>query len=123
MHQNYDRDQERIANMVADAAKTGVAIGAQIAMMPRTKPVKVEIRTAADDVEDTRQGLKKGKSIQEISQSIRESSVAQGIAQAGNDVGQYVQHIVQSAEMENATERMPSSALEQQRSKTRKKTL
>ena len=61
MHQNYDRDQERIANMVADAAKTGVTIGAQIAMMPRTKPVKVEIRTAADDVEDTRQGLKKRK--------------------------------------------------------------
>ena len=123
MHQNYDRDRERIANMVADAAKTGVTIGAQIAMMPRTKPVKVEIRTAADDVEDTRQGLKKGKSIQEISQSIRQSSVAQGIAQAGNDVGQYVQHIVQSAEMENATERMPSSALEQQQKRTRKKTL
>ncbi len=67
MSGNYDRDQERIANMVADAAKTGVTISAQIAMMHRTKPVKVEIRSAADDVEDTRQGLKKGKSIQEIS--------------------------------------------------------
>ena len=121
MHQNYNQDQERLANIVADVTKTGVSVGAQIAMMPRHKPVKVEIRTAADDVVDTRQGLKQGKSVEEIAKSIQQSSVAQGIVKAGNDLGQYVQLIAQKAEMDNSIERMPSSALQQ--SKTRKKTL
>ncbi len=120
MHQNYNQDQERLANIVADVTKTGVSVGAQIAMMPRHKPVKVEIRTAADDVLDVRQGLKQGKSAEEIAKSIQQSSVAQGIVKAGNDLGQYAQLIAQKAEMENASERMPSSL---QQKRTRQKTL
>ena len=116
-----DADQERVANIIGNVVQSGVTIGAQLAMIPRNKPVKVEISTAAHDVQTARQELKKGKSLKDISQAILQSSVAKGIAKAGGDVGQYIKLVVQRAEIKNATERMPSTARQQTR--TRKKTL
>ena len=121
MSGNYDADQERIASMVGNIVQSSVTIGAQIATRPKTKSVEVEIQTTAHDIQTARQGLKKGKSIKEISQRILKGNVAQRIAKAGGDVGQYIKLVVQRAEIKNATERMPSTA--RQQTKTRKKTL
>ena len=121
MHQNYDHTQERLSNVVGDIAKTGIIVSTELAMKPRRKPVEVRIRTAADDVVDARRELKKGKSSEDISQSLQQSSVAQRIAKDGGNVEQYTQLIVQNAEMENAVSRMPSAA--HQQVKRKKKSL
>lgn len=118
---NYDHDQERLGNIAADFIKISVTVGTQIAAMRREKEVKVNIRTAKEDVNDVRQGLKEGKSAEEIAKAVSQSDVAKRIAKNGGNVEQYTGIIMQKAEMDNDVERMPTQS--QNKAKTRRKTL
>ncbi len=121
MYQQSDADQEKLFNVGADVIKKGVKLTAEIALISRHQAVEVEIKTAADDVKKVRQGLKTGVSRKEIAQSLLKSEVAQRIAKAGGNVKEYAMTILQKAEIENATEMMPSTSLK--KVKTRRKTL
>ena len=118
---NQEQEQEKLANTVADVIKTGVTVGAQLAAIPRSKPVKIKINTAKNDVDNVRQMLKRGESKTEIAKIVSQSDTAKRISKNGGDIEQYTGLILQKAELDNAVEKMPSQA--QNQVKTRKKTL
>lgn len=120
MSGSYEHDQERMVNATSQAVSTAVSVGAQL-WMSRQKPVKVEIRTAAQDVQDTHTAMQHGTSKQEMSQAIRQGDAYQRVAKAGGDADKYERLIMQRAAIDHAVELMPTQA--QTLKKTPKKTL
>lgn len=115
---NYEQDFERLQNVVGDVIKTGVTVGAQSLLLNRgIEPVKISIRAAKQDLEQVRQGLKEGDSVEKITKKVKESDVAKRIAKNGGNVDQYAGLILQKAELENAAEKMPSVAHKQVKTK------
>ena len=119
-HKSYEHDQERIVNMAAQAVQTTASIGAQM-WINRPRPIKVEVKTAAQDVQTIRDGMQQGKSSEEMISSISQGEVAQRVANAGGDPQQYAQLMMQKADIEEAKEKMPTQELTQR--KTHKKKL
>ena len=120
MNQQYEHDQERLINATGQAISTAVSVGAQL-WMGRHKPIKVEVRTAAQDAQDIGKAMQHGASKQEMSQTIRQGEVYQRVAKSGGDAAKYERLIMQRAEIDHAVALMPSKALTQ--AKTPKKTL
>lgn len=120
MSGSYEHDQERLVNAASQAVSTAVSVGAQL-WMSRHKPLKVKIRTAAQDVQDTHAAMQQGTSKQEMSQAIRQGEVYQRVAKAGGDADKYERLMMQRAAIEHAVELMPAQA--QTLKKTPRKTL
>lgn len=120
MYKNYEHDQERLASAATHALQTAASIGAQL-WMARSKPVKVEIKTAAQDAQDAHKALQQGTPKQEISKNIHQGEVYQRVKKAGGDAQKYERLIMQRAEINHAVELMPSQSPSQVR--TPKKTL
>lgn len=109
MNQQYEHDQERLINATGQAISTAISVGAQL-WMGRQKPIKVEVRTAAEDAQDIRTAMQRGASKQELSQTIRQGEVYQRVAKAGGDANKYERLIMQRAEIDHAVALMPSKA-------------
>lgn len=120
MSGSYEHDQERLVNATGQAISTAVSVGAQL-WMSRHKPIKVEVRTAAQDAQAVSQAVKQGVSKEEISKMLQQGEVYQRVAKAGGDAEKYERLIMQRAAIDHAVELMPSKALTQ--AKTPKKTL
>jgi hypothetical protein len=120
MSTNYEHDQERLLNTAAQAVQTAASVGLQM-IMNRPKSVKVEIRTAAEDVQDARKAIQQGIPKAEIAKTIQQGEVYQRVAKAGGDPNKYEQLILRRAELDHALELMPPQSLSQ--AKTPKKTL
>jgi len=120
MSGNYEQDQERLLNVAAQAVSTAVLVGSQLLMNQR-QPLKVQVRTAAQDAQDVCKAMQQGTSTLEMSKSIRQGEVYQRVAKAGGDAQKYERLIMQRAEIDHAVELMPSKS--QAQVKTPKKTL
>jgi hypothetical protein len=120
MHESYERDQERLINTAAQTVQTAVTVGAQLWMM-RQKPIKVEMKTASDDLREIRQGISQGKSSEEIKISVQNGDTYRRIARSGYDADKYTQLMMRQAEIQIAVEMNPSLSLQEQ--KTPRKTL
>jgi len=117
---NYEHDQERLLNTAAQAVQTAVSVGTQL-WMNRSHPVKVEIKTAAQDVQSAHKAIQQGTPKQEIINSILQGEVSQRVALAGGDPNKYAQLMLHRAEINHAVEIMPAQAPSQ--AKTPKKSL
>lgn len=109
MSGNLEHDQERLVNATGQAISNAVSVGAQL-WMSRHKPIKVEVRTAAQDAQAVSQAIKQGISKQEISQTLRQGEVYQRVSKAGGDAEKYERLIMQRAEINHAVELMPTQA-------------
>jgi hypothetical protein len=109
MYKNYEHEQERLTSAAGQAAQTAVSVGAQL-WMTRQRSLKVEIRTATQDVQDACKAIQQGTPKQKILESIRQGGVYQRIAKAGGDPQKYERLIVQRAEIDHAMEMMPTQA-------------
>ena len=107
---NYEHDQERLLSASANATQATVATAAQL-WMARSKPLKVEVKTAAQDAQDASQLVGQGMSQSSIIQSIRQGESYQRIAKAGGDCQKYERLMLRKAEIDYATKIMPSQAL------------
>lgn len=110
MSGNYEHDQERIINTAAHTLQTAASVATQLWTM-RSKPLKVEIRTAAQDAQDAHKAIEQGVPKQEILKSIRTGDTHQRIAKAGGDTHKYEQLIMRRAEIDHAVKMMPSPSL------------
>ena len=120
MSGNYEHDQERLINSAASTLQTSPVVGTQL-WMTRSKPLKVELKTASQDVRDARKAIDQGTPKQKVIESIRQGEVYRRIAKAGGNTKMYEQLIVQRAEIDRAVEIAPTQAVTPV--KNRKKTL
>lgn len=120
MSGNYEHDRERIVNTTAQTLQTAVTVASQL-WMAREKPVKVQIKTAAQDAQAAHKAIEQGTPKEEILKSIRTGDVYKRIASSGGDPQKYERLIMQRAEIDHAVKMMPSPA--PSLSKTQKKKL
>lgn len=120
MSTNYEHDQERLLSTVTNAAQSAISVGVHH-LMSRPKQLKVDVRTAAQDVQDTHKAIQQGIPKEEISKSIQQGGVYERVAKAGGDAQKYERLIMQRAEINHAVEMMPTKSLSQ--AKTPKKKL
>jgi hypothetical protein len=109
MSANYEHDQDRLANAAAHVTQTAIAAGVQL-WMARQKPLKVQVKTATQDVQEARKRIDQGTSKQEVLESILKGEVRERVTKAGGDPEKYAQIILQRAEIERAVETMPKKA-------------
>jgi len=121
MSGNYEHEQAQLLNAAAQAVQTAVAVGVQLSSGSKP-PLKVQIRTAEQDVQDARKAIQQGTPKEIILKSIHEGEAARRVADRGGDSHKYEQLILQRAEIEHALEMMPSSQAPSQ-AKTPKKSL
>lgn len=120
MSGNYEQDQDRLLSSTAHTLGSAISLGTQL-WMARHKPVKIQVKTAEEDVQNVRQGINLGKSAQDLFQSVQKSEIFQRVARSGGDANKYAHLIMRRAEIDHAVEMMPSQSLSQER--TPKKTL
>ena len=120
IYMNYEHDQERLLSTASHAISSAVSTGAQL-WANRQKTVKVEIKTAAQDVQAAQNAIQQGTPKQEILNSLRQGEVYQRVAKAGGDPHKYEQLVLQRAEIEHAVKMMPAQS--PAHLKTTKKTL
>ena len=118
---NQEQDQEKLmqaASQVFSNSLNGVASLASIGQKPKTI---IEVKSAKDDLHNTRLSLREGVSIDQISQTLFNSPVAQEIKRIGKDSSEYVNSIVRKAKIQNKLE--TRSNREQTRQRTRNRQL
>lgn len=119
MSGSYEHDQERIVNSAANALQTAASVATQL-WMTRGQPLKVEVRTAAQDAQAAHKAIEQGTPKEEIIKSIRTSDVYKRIASSGGDPQKYEQLIMQRAEIDHAVKMMPSPAPSLSKTQTKK---
>lgn len=120
MSGNYEHDQERLASAAAHTLQTAAVVATQL-WMGRSKPLKVEMKTADQDAQNVRKAIQQGTPTQEVVKSIRQGEAYQRVIKAGGDPHKYERLIMQRAEIDHAMSIMPIHAPAQM--KTLKKTL
>jgi len=109
MSANYEHDQDRLVNAAAHVTQTAIAAGVQL-WMARQKPLKLQIKTAAQDVQEACKRIDQGTPKQEVLQSLLKGEVRERVTKAGGDPDKYAQIILQRAEIEQAVEATPKKA-------------
>lgn len=121
MSANYEHDQAQLLNAVAQvttqAISTAVVVGTGLAL--KTKPVKVTVKTASEDVQNAHKAIKEGTPKEIVLKSILQGEVSQRVTERGYDSQKYAQLILHKAEIDQAVQTTPTIAPSQ--SKTPKK--
>lgn len=104
---NYEHDQERLLSTASHTVSAAVSAGAQL-WASRHKTLKVQIRTAAQDVQDAQKAIQQGTPKQEILKSILQGEVSKRVADTGGDNQKYAGLIFQKAETNQAVGMMPT---------------
>ena len=100
---NQEQEQEKLLNaagQVVNNAATGVMHLTSL-IKPKTK---IEVKSAKDDLHNTRLDLKNGVNVQKITQTLQKSLVAEEIKKMGGNVSRYSQAILRKAKIENKVE-------------------
>ena len=98
-----EQDQEKLVNGSAQVAQNLVATTSYLSLLKKSS-TKVEIKTAKDEVSNTQKLLKQGTKIETIKNSLKNSSVAQSILQAGGNLDNYINLIIKKSQINNAIE-------------------
>ena len=114
---NQEQDQEKLmqaASQVLNNSLSGVTHLASIG--GRKTKTTIEVKSAKDDLYNTRLSLREGVDVERINKTLFNSPVAQEIEQMGGDSSKYVNSIVRKAKIDNKIE------TQQNKSKTQKRT-
>ncbi|WP_036489116.1 hypothetical protein [Myxosarcina sp. GI1] len=117
---SQEQDQEKILNATAQVLNNSLSGGLYLASLKKSK-VKIEVKTAKDDLSNARSALNRGVNLEAVKQEIFKSPVAKRIERIGGDVSSYVASIAKKAQIDNKMEKRATETVELQ--KTRKKTL
>ena len=97
-----EQDQEKILNASDQVAQNTLSTVANLSSLRKT-PTKVEIKTSKDAVKGTQELLKKGANLENIKSYLVNSSIANRVVIAGEDLGKYVDLIIKKARINNNT--------------------
>ncbi|ACB54362.1 hypothetical protein cce_5016 [Crocosphaera subtropica ATCC 51142] len=101
MSHNYEQDQEKLTSAVGQGIQTAVSTGVTW-WLSRVKPIKIEIKSASDDLQQVNQGIKEGQSKDEILKSIEKSETAKRVKNSGGDPSKYSNYVFKKAEIKEA---------------------
>lgn len=96
-----EQDQEKLLNASAQTAQNILSTAVNLSSLHKTK-TKVQIQTAKNDIEDTQKLLNNGTKLENIKNSLANSSIGKGIIKAGGNLENYVNLIVKKAKINNA---------------------
>lgn len=110
---SIENDQEKLMNATAQVFNNSLSAGLSLASLYKPK-VKIEVKTAQNDLHSTRQALKAGWKLERIKETLFHSPVAERIKAKGNDVSNYINSIVRKAKIDNEMEKNPEQSLDRQ---------
>ena len=113
-----EHDQEKLMSAAAQVFNNSLSGGLNIASLSKPK-VKIEVKTASSDLQDTRQALKEGWSIDRVKEALSKSPVVAKIKEKGNNVSNYVNSIIRKAKIDNEIEKNPTISLDRQQNRER----
>lgn len=120
----FEQDNQVLLNKVEDVVVKAVSVSSTVAetMLSNIKPkVKVEIKSAKDDVKQVQKDMRNGLPKSEIINKIKQSSVAQRLEATGRNVDKYANLIFKKGRINEAVAKHPAAGKTQER--TQEKTL
>ncbi len=120
----FEQDNQVILNKVEDVVVKAVSVTSTVAetVLSNVKPkVKVEIKSAKDDVKQVQKDMRNGLPKSEIINKIKQSPVAQRLEATGRNVDKYANLIFKKGRINEAVAKHPTTGKTQER--TQEKTL
>ena len=105
---SQEQDQEKLLNAGVQAFHNTLNGALNLASLHKPKTI-IEVKTAKDDLHNTKMSLKEGMNISQIKENLKNSPVAKQISQTGGEISRYVNSIVRKANMENELAAHPNA--------------